>query len=262
MTYPPQQDPRGPLPPQGQYPPPPYANQLPPPAYPPPPYPGPPHAGLPYTAPPAVRAYRPPGGLGIAAVALAVLTTLVELVEVPLAGLAGDELADAARAGVAAAEVPTLYDFVSVVAVAALVAAWIVTAVWLTRARANAEAQDPGSHHARSRVWAWLGWVVPVVSLWFPFQFVRDVRRATWSPQRRQGSLVGWWWAAWLVYLVSMRVGEQITNNQEPDELMAQALGPVEAVNAVAAVVAVVLWARIVQQVSRRQEEVARATRG
>jgi hypothetical protein len=40
--------------------------------------------------------------------------------------------------------------------------------------------------------------VCPVVSLWFPFQIVRDVQAAT-NPHGRRTALIGWWWAAFLL---------------------------------------------------------------
>lgn len=281
MTRPPQHDPPDghalpphsgrqptPPPPQGQYPSPPYAGQHPPPVpanyppppypaqYPPPPYPGqyPPH----YPGFPGARPFRSAGGLGTAAVVLASLVTVAEVLEVPLALSAGSELAAAARAGVAAWDVYTTYDLGTFATSVLLVPAWLVTSLWLSRARSNAVTLDPGSRHARSEVWAWLGWLVPVVALWFPFQLVRDVRRATWSPQQRHSSLVGWWWAAWLLYLTTTQIGARITTRQEPDELLSQALGPVEATNALLAVAALVLWVRVVRQVNRRQDDVAR----
>ncbi len=58
-------------------------------------------------------------------------------------------------------------------------AAAVVTCLWLWQSRVLAEAVSPGRGHARSRVWVWLGWIVPVVAFWFPYQVVRDVRAAT-----------------------------------------------------------------------------------
>jgi len=54
----------------------------------------------------------------------------------------------------------------------------------------------PGWH-----AWAWF---VPVVSLWFPFQNVRDLWRRRFPHRSRV--LLGWWWAGWIGTLVLDRV--------------------------------------------------------
>ncbi|MCP2263883.1 DUF4328 domain-containing protein [Promicromonospora thailandica] len=76
------------------------------------------------------------------------------------------------------------------------VAAGIVTCTWLWRSRQLAVAVDPGAPHVRDAVWVWLGWVVPVVAWWFPYQVVRDIREATVRDPADRGGL---WWGAWLV---------------------------------------------------------------
>lgn len=51
-------------------------------------------------------------------------------------------------------------------------AAEIVTMLWLYRAAVHARRLGlPASLHP---VWAFLGWIVPVVSLWFPYRLIRD----------------------------------------------------------------------------------------
>jgi SNF family Na+-dependent transporter len=78
--------------------------------------------------------------------------------------------------------------------------------IWLWRARKNAEAMCDATHR-RTRGWVVWSWIVPVVSLWFPYQIVQDVHRAS-RPDtphdlyelgtvRRSGLIAGWW-AIWL----------------------------------------------------------------
>lgn len=76
------------------------------------------------------------------------------------------------------------------------VAAGVVACVWLWRSRRFAVVVDPGAPHAREAAWVWLGWVVPVVAWWFPYQVVRDIREATVRDPADRGGL---WWGAWLV---------------------------------------------------------------
>ncbi|GAA0921192.1 DUF4328 domain-containing protein [Nonomuraea longicatena] len=79
--------------------------------------------------------------------------------------------------------------------------------VWLFRVRANAEVFDADSQRY-SKVSLVLGWVVPIVCLWYPKKFVDDIWLASLRAQvppgaqvRRSGLVWGWWlcWVAWLI---------------------------------------------------------------
>lgn len=59
----------------------------------------------------------------------------------------------------------------------AAVLAGVLAMVWTFSVRANAEVLSPRPH-ARARVWAWAGWITPIVAVWFPFQILRDVDAA------------------------------------------------------------------------------------
>ena len=58
---------------------------------------------------------------------------------------------------------------------------WIVGSLWLAQAHHNAQALAP-AHLRRSVVWCWLGWIVPIVSWWFPKQIVDDTWQVTATP--------------------------------------------------------------------------------
>jgi Domain of unknown function (DUF4328) len=222
-------------------------------------FPGQPYPYYPYyQPPPTFKPFRPAGTLAVATAALAIVVTVLELVEMAVAWYSGGQLQDAAADGVAASETFTAYDIVGLPVLLLLVGAWIVTALWLTQARKNAEALNPRTTHARSEVWAWLGWWVPVVSLWFPFQFVRDVRQATVAEQHGRSSIVGWWWAMFLLYAWTSQIGGRIVSTTEPDASLAGALGPVETLNAAFAVAALVFYLQIVRQITEDQDAVAR----
>ncbi|TDW90440.1 uncharacterized protein DUF4328 [Kribbella pratensis] len=84
--------------------------------------------------------------------------------------------------------------------------AGVLVIVWLWRARANAQFFCDAPHRHR-RGWVIGGWMVPIISLWFPVQVVDDVVRAS-SPYvwPRDGSLqaappakvVRRWWGTYL----------------------------------------------------------------
>jgi len=207
--------------------------------------------------PPMFGQFRSAKGLATGVAALAGLVTLFEFVEAVMAWISGQQFQDAANEGVPPSEIFTPYDIMALPLLAVQVVVWIVTALWLTQARKNADALNPYARHARSPMWAWLGWVVPVVSLWFPYQFVRDVRLATVDERHRRGGIVGWWWAMWLVYLVTSQVGAQLVTNTDPNADLTAALGPAETVNAVVAVVALVLFLQVIRQITQDQETAA-----
>src|SRR5262245_9232392 len=80
----------------------------------------------------------------------------------------------------------------------------ILFVVWFRRARINAE------HHGwlqrRARAWTFWGWIVPIVSLWFPFQIMGDIWRAGLPESKRHK--VAWlpalWWTTWLLGAVTI----------------------------------------------------------
>jgi hypothetical protein len=72
-------------------------------------------------------------------------------------------------------------------------AATVVLAIWTYKS--TLAARSFGHRTAHSPGWAAAGWFVPVVSLWFPYQAVRDLVPVQ-HPARRR---VGWWWACWLI---------------------------------------------------------------
>jgi hypothetical protein len=75
----------------------------------------------------------------------------------------------------------------------------ILFVVWFYRARINAERHD--YRQRRARGWAFWGWIVPIVNLWFPFQIMGDIWR-TGLPAEQRGEtawLPALWWTCWLL---------------------------------------------------------------
>ena len=81
----------------------------------------------------------------------------------------------------------------------AMVGFGIVFIVWLWRARINAE--GCGWQQRRARDWAFWGWVIPIVSLWIPFQLLGDIWRAGLPERKRNRTawLPALWWVGWLL---------------------------------------------------------------
>jgi Domain of unknown function (DUF4328) len=206
---------------------------------------------------PSASMYQSAMGLAGAAVVLAGLGAFIEVVDVPLAWFAGEQLKDAAARGIPPGEVVTAFHVMGVPTVGIFVAAWIVTSLWLSRARTNAEVLNPRCNHKRSAGWAWFGWLVPVVSFWFPYQYVRDVRLATVAEERKPSTLVAWWWAMWLASQYIGLIGGWVVMRAVPVEDQFSLIAPIEGVTAVLSAAALVFWLRIIRQVTEDQDAVA-----
>jgi hypothetical protein len=135
-----------------------------------------------------------------------------------------------------------------------LVASYVTTCLWLWRARHNSELIEPGHHHARSRGWVWGGWVCPIVNLWFPFQVVKGIHVASSRAYGGAGALIGWWWAAWLVFLFSMRASDSVATDAIDSGDVQSAEG-VAVFAALLSVVALVLWVQVIRRTTRIQHE-------
>jgi Domain of unknown function (DUF4328) len=152
------------------------------------------------------------------------------------------------------------FDSIQSVAVIVLAAAWVTTSAWLYRARRNSELIDPSTKHARARVWTWLGWVAPVVFLWFPFQLVRDVRRAS-DPRPPPRALLGVWWALWLAALLTSRFGFVISRDAVDDDGSIPQVTIITWLAAALMVLALVQWALVMRSVVLPQREALRLSR-
>ncbi|MEU2199373.1 DUF4328 domain-containing protein [Isoptericola sp. NPDC019482] len=148
---------------------------------------------------PPVLAPAAPTGLAAAAVALAVTWCAIQVVLLAAAFQAVEPYEAALAAGGSLSSVSTPYDELGSFLLPLQVATFVVACLWLQQCRRAAVALSPTVRQVRGPVWVWLGWAVPVVSLWFPFQVVRDVRAA--AVGGRAPSRLGWWWACWLVGL-------------------------------------------------------------
>jgi hypothetical protein len=212
------------------------------------------HGALPHPydgGPPASA----PSDLAIASMLLAGGLTLVQLVNTVLAFPAGAAIEGSTSQDVFDELEVVLYALSTTAIIPAGIAAYVVTCLWLAKCRKNAERFAPDYRQERGAVWAWLGWWVPIVSFWFPYQVVRDIRRAS-VQIRGDSAALGWWWLCWLVWLI----GSRFAGNLLPEDASAsgargaaEALPLIETVNGVAIVVALVLWIRLVREITRAQ---------
>ena len=201
---------------------------------------------------------RPIRGLAIAAAAVAVALALVQLAAWATSWSAAAELVLMARSETDVLDAPLFaYDLVTILFVPTFIAAYVVGCLWLQRARSNAERISPTWPHARSGVWVWLGWWVPVVSWWFPYQMVRDVRAGSLGHGWTSGG-VGAWWTCWLVFQFSGQAGVfLVPSSGVPDAALARVIPWAETVATLAVLVALVLWLRLIREITAAQTRAA-----
>ncbi len=132
------------------------------------------------------------------------------------------------------------------------VAAGVVSCVWLWQSRQFAVAVDPGAPHARDAVWVWLGWVVPVVAWWFPYQVVRDIREATVREPADRGGL---WWGAWIVTSLASTASFYTVVFVVADVADPMSAPVVEGVVLVAMALALWGWIEIVREIHAAQRQ-------
>jgi hypothetical protein len=105
---------------------------------------------------------------------------------------------------------------IAIVGIVVLLITGIVWVVWQHRSQANL-------HAARLREleytpgWAVGWWLIPFANFVKPFQTVRELWKASggeahWR-QVATWSLIGWWWAAWIVGLVLERVAVALVDD-------------------------------------------------
>lgn len=150
---------------------------------------------------------------------------------------------------------------IAIASVALLVLTALVFLIWLWRARVNSELLCQ-ARHARSRGWVWGGWICPVVNLWFPFQVVRDVWKASHPDAAPEGynmhnmpftKVVGWWWVFFLLdnvidYYIFVKESSEITTE------VLDAIVTAEAMSTVVSAIAAILITCLVVQISRWQQ--------
>jgi Domain of unknown function (DUF4328) len=210
---------------------------------------------------------RPNQGLGTALLVLGALMLLGDILSAVTAPAAVHAFEAAAAEGRDPAEVLTAHDAVGFLGGGlVLLPLWIVGSLWLSRARQNAVLIAPDQIR-RSAVWPWLGWLVPIVFLWFPKQIVDDSWRITSSvaavgPRGRYRDTT-LWWVLWIVYNV---VGNAYQNRVIINGIMGDDVpvnqGVVPALEIVAAVLGVLAfatWVPVVRGLSQTQTDLARS---
>lgn len=106
---------------------------------------------------------------------------------------------DQLDSGIEPNKIVTIYGSISIIVTVASVGAWIYTSRWLRDAVDTANLNVPKTVRLH-RGWAMWGWVVPVVSLWFPRMIVKDLLASKRVADVNDGININTWWMTWLMY--------------------------------------------------------------
>jgi len=150
-------------------------------------------------------------------------------------------------------------DFASGLDFVFKVAAFIFTGIWLARARRNA-VRIALTPQRRDKMWVWLGWIVPIVSLWYPKQVIDDVWRATLPSE----PTTRWWWGTWIAsqllggfadsWASGLKGPVPGTTNLTNRVTWIEDLVWLELLAALAMTIALPLWIRVVRTITTAQE--------
>lgn len=129
---------------------------------------------------------------------------IVALASVPGAQSYRDQLA----AGVDTTKIFTPYDSLASLIPIAMIAAWIFSSLWLNGLYKVAEDTNPAAMRLK-RPWIFWGWIVPVVSLWFPKLLIEDLLKFRNSEQSNVllGRETLTWWLTWVGFALINNVG-------------------------------------------------------
>ena len=206
---------------------------------------------------------RPNQRLGTALLVLGALVVLSDIFRAATAPAAVHAYEAAAAEGRDPAQVITAYGAAALLSLLLLLSTWIVGSLWLSRARENAVLIAP-DRVRRSAVWAWLGWWVPIVYLWFPKQIVDDSWRITSSAaavgQRGRYRATTLWWGLWIAYSVARNLAG---NSCDPEETPGHynvhqgALPALDIAVAILSILAFAAWVPVVRGLSQAQTDLA-----
>jgi hypothetical protein len=204
----------------------------------------------------AAPAIAAPYGLARAVQGIAVAWCLLMLVDCVTAFQAAGLWQDAATSGRVWGQVEsTPYESIAYLYLPVQVAAFLVGSLWLYRSRLVADALSPSFRHVHRPSRVWLAWAFPLLNLWFPYQVVRDTRRATVGP-RATSAPVRLWWVLWLTWLASDVVAFFVTGvspETVPDATLMIAVPWTAAGSAVLGSACGALWLWLVADITSAQ---------
>jgi hypothetical protein len=170
---------------------------------------------------------------------------------VALASVPGEQnYRDQLAAGVEPTKIFTTYDSLASLIPIAMIAAWIFTTKWLSSLYKVATETNPAVMRLK-RPWIFWGWIVPVVSLWFPKLLIEDLLKFRNSEQSNE--LVGretlTWWLTWVGFALVNNVGIVSSFNAPTDYIPIRP--ELEIAGACILTASYFVWVRIVKALSQ-----------
>lgn len=110
--------------------------------------------------------------------------------------------------GVEASKIVTTYNNLSIIVPITMIGAWIFTSKWMQELYDQAVKTNPTSMRLKKNWTVW-GWLVPVVSLWFPKRMIDDLLKANAAkssdPITAKDSQL--WWMTWISFSLINNLG-------------------------------------------------------
>ena len=204
----------------------------------------------------APAGFKPSGQMATAVIVLSVLYTITDWLMAIFAPTDGKSLGETLQADSDSASATLgTYDYLALASFPVMLAAWLVTSIWLDQARGNAVLLNPQGQR-RSRGWVWFGWVIPIVYLWFPKQILDDVISAT-EPATGAGRSTGTntYWTLWVTSILIGAIGSGAAVAGAEDSVQ-RVFALLEAGVLTASLVP---WVRLVLRISAAQNRLAGA---
>ncbi len=118
--------------------------------------------------------------------------------------------------GIKPADIVTLSGAIGLIVVFAMGAAWIVTSKWLRMLHDESVDRKPGSIRLNRR-WTLWGWVVPIVSFWFPKTIIDDLLIERGVDPRSGSTRTTVWWLSWVGFNVLFNASTSLGFNVDPN---------------------------------------------
>ncbi|MFE7778150.1 DUF4328 domain-containing protein [Streptomyces sp. NPDC057445] len=156
--------------------------------------------------------------------------------------------------------VERLYSLAGVIQTITLLTCAIVFILWFRQMRENAELFAPDAH-SKARLWAVWGWLLPVVSLWFPRRITLDIGTASElrpgvpDAPRTPVTLVNAWWTVWICDIMLSNLASRYYTRAEEADPVKEAVGLMMAADLLdiaAGVLAILVVRRLTRMQLRR----------
>jgi hypothetical protein len=110
--------------------------------------------------------------------------------------------------GIEASKIVTTYNNLSIIVPITMIGSWIFTSKWMQGLYDQAIKTNPTAMRLKKNWTVW-GWLVPVVSLWFPKRMIDDLLKAhsnqPTDPITPRDARM--WWATWILFSLINNIG-------------------------------------------------------